>query len=421
VFVHPGELPAPRVDGMPPFAADFLLDTTRAAYRLVRNGVVRRYPSVEIILSHAGGFVPYASHRLAIAITGDTQRPPSEVLEDFASFYFDTALSGSPAALPSLLAFAKPGHVLFGSDWPYAPPIAVGYLHGAARRLRRARRRRPRGDRSRAMPSACFRDSRAWSGMNRIDVPVLIVGGGRCGLTSSMLLSQLGVETLLVSALPTTSVLPKAHVLNQRAMEILTDVGVGGRDLPPRHAARTDAATARTMPGSPGRTRSTAGSSAHGVVGRGRPRPRLGGGERVPADEPAADPTRADPEGARRSAGPRSRSVQYGARRRRAGPRRRHGDGSGQGDRTDTLVRARYVLACDGGRTVGRRLGVEMQGARDVMRIVSIYMSADLSRWARIPTCSSAGSGSRSVERSRRSSRWGRTTGDRIPRSGSST
>jgi hypothetical protein len=52
------------------------------------------------------------------------------VLEDFASFYFDTALSGSPAALPSLLAFAKPGHVLFGSDWPYAPPIAVSFFTG---------------------------------------------------------------------------------------------------------------------------------------------------------------------------------------------------------------------------------------------------------------------------------------------------
>jgi 2,4-dichlorophenol 6-monooxygenase len=53
-----------------------------------------------------------------------------------------------------------------------------------------------------------------------------------------------------------------------------------------------------------------------------------------------------------------------------------------RGTRTDTLVRARYLLACDGGRTIGRRLGVEMQGARDVMRIVSIYLSADLSRWA---------------------------------------
>ncbi len=43
VFVHPAELPGPRLEGMPPFAADFLLDTTRAAYRLVQNGVIGRY------------------------------------------------------------------------------------------------------------------------------------------------------------------------------------------------------------------------------------------------------------------------------------------------------------------------------------------------------------------------------------------
>jgi len=128
VFVHPGEIQGPRVDGIPPFAADFLLDTTRAAFRLVANGVVRRHPTIKFILAHAGGFVPYASHRLAMAITAETHRPPFENLEDLASFYFDTALSGSPAALPSLLAFARPGHVLFGSDWPYAPAIAVGYF-----------------------------------------------------------------------------------------------------------------------------------------------------------------------------------------------------------------------------------------------------------------------------------------------------
>src|SRR5262245_56735741 len=130
VFVHPGELPSGRVDGIPPFAADFLLDTTRAAFRIVQNGILRRYRSLKIILSHAGGFVPYASHRLAAALALETQRPPSEILEDFATFYFDTALSGSPAALPSLLAFAKPGHVLFGSDWPFAPSIAVSYFTG---------------------------------------------------------------------------------------------------------------------------------------------------------------------------------------------------------------------------------------------------------------------------------------------------
>ena len=56
--------------------------------------------------------------------------------------------------------------------------------------------------------------------------PVLIVGGGGAGLTASMLLAQLGVDHVLVSARSETSDLPKAHVLNQRAMEILDDVGV---------------------------------------------------------------------------------------------------------------------------------------------------------------------------------------------------
>lgn len=58
------------------------------------------------------------------------------------------------------------------------------------------------------------------------EVPVLIVGGGGAGLTASMLLARVGVRHLLVSARPQTSDLPKAHVLNQRAMEVLEDVGV---------------------------------------------------------------------------------------------------------------------------------------------------------------------------------------------------
>jgi predicted TIM-barrel fold metal-dependent hydrolase len=130
VFIHPADLPGPTVPGVAPFAADFLLDTTRAAYLLVRNGVRRKYPNIKFILSHAGGFVPYASHRMAIAITSDTGRSPADNLDDFASFYFDTALSSSPVALPTLLAFAKRGHITFGSDWPFAP-LRAGKLFAA--------------------------------------------------------------------------------------------------------------------------------------------------------------------------------------------------------------------------------------------------------------------------------------------------
>lgn len=125
-FIHPADLPGPTVPGVPPFVADFLLDTTRAAYLLVRNGIRRRYPN---ILGHAGGFVPYASHRMAVA-KADTGASAADSLNDFSSFYFDTALSSSAAALPTLLAFAEPGHITFGSDWPFAP-VAAGKLFAA--------------------------------------------------------------------------------------------------------------------------------------------------------------------------------------------------------------------------------------------------------------------------------------------------
>jgi len=119
VFVHPAHLPGTVVPGVPPFAVDFLLDTTRAAIKLMTSGTVTRCRNLKIILSHAGGFVPYAAHRIAV-----TMQPfgVTDGIAQLKRFYFDTALSGSPTALPSLLAFAAPEHVLFGTDWPHAPP-----------------------------------------------------------------------------------------------------------------------------------------------------------------------------------------------------------------------------------------------------------------------------------------------------------
>jgi predicted TIM-barrel fold metal-dependent hydrolase len=130
VFIHPGDMPGPTVPGVVPFATDFLLDTSRAAYLLVRNGIRRKYPNIKFVLSHAGGFVPYASYRMAVGIAGDTDRSLADSIDDFSSFYFDTALSSSAAALPTLLAFAKPGHITFGSDFPFAP-LAVSQLFAA--------------------------------------------------------------------------------------------------------------------------------------------------------------------------------------------------------------------------------------------------------------------------------------------------
>jgi 2,4-dichlorophenol 6-monooxygenase len=48
---------------------------------------------------------------------------------------------------------------------------------------------------------------------------------------------------------------------------------------------------------------------------------------------------------------------------------------------SDYKVRARYVIAADGGKTVGRALGIEMEGPRRLRKMVNTYFSADLSRW----------------------------------------
>jgi predicted TIM-barrel fold metal-dependent hydrolase len=128
VLVHPAPLPGAAVPGVPPLATDFLLDTTRAAYLLVRNGVVGRYRDIRFVLSHGGGFLPYAAERMALTIARDTGLPPTTVVEQFQSFYFDTALSAGPAALPTLLAFAKRDHLVFGTDWPFAPQAVVDHF-----------------------------------------------------------------------------------------------------------------------------------------------------------------------------------------------------------------------------------------------------------------------------------------------------
>jgi len=123
VFVHPGQPPLPTAAGVPGPLVDYPFDTTRAAVQLVLNGIVDRYPGARIILAHAGGFLPYASHRFAelARVFRPAAAKPADILAAFQRFYFDTALSSGPAALPSLKAFAGSGHMVFGSDFPYAP------------------------------------------------------------------------------------------------------------------------------------------------------------------------------------------------------------------------------------------------------------------------------------------------------------
>ncbi|WP_103338474.1 amidohydrolase family protein [Amycolatopsis sp. CA-126428] len=116
LFIHPTALPGPPVEGITAGVVDFLADSTRAAVNLVKHDCPRRYSRLRILLSHGGGFVPFAAARIASMISREADE--ADVLAQLRTFYFDTALTG-PYALPSLLAFADLEHVTYGSDWPY--------------------------------------------------------------------------------------------------------------------------------------------------------------------------------------------------------------------------------------------------------------------------------------------------------------
>lgn len=128
VFVHPSKLPGPPAEGVPPYIADFLLDTTRTAVSLVRGGAIRRFPNISFILSHGGGFIPFAAHRLAMTMTFDSDRTVEDILADLRSFHVDTAQASSPTSTPSVLSFFGAEKVLFGTDWPHASDAGVAYF-----------------------------------------------------------------------------------------------------------------------------------------------------------------------------------------------------------------------------------------------------------------------------------------------------
>lgn len=125
VFVHPNMHASSDALGFqtPGFLIEFLCDTTRAAVNLILTGTLEKYPRIRWILAHGGGFLPYVAWRvsLANAMPQFQALAPQGVLTYIRRFYFDTALSPSRYSMAALKELVEPSHILFGSDFPFAP------------------------------------------------------------------------------------------------------------------------------------------------------------------------------------------------------------------------------------------------------------------------------------------------------------
>lgn len=130
VFLHPNLHESSRQLGLdaPPYLIEFLCDTTRAAVNMIFSGTIAKYPDIRFILAHAGGFLPYAAWRLSLAnaLPKYSDMEPNGILRAIRNFYFDTALSPSPTTMAALKELIDPSHLLFGSDFPFAPAPIIG-------------------------------------------------------------------------------------------------------------------------------------------------------------------------------------------------------------------------------------------------------------------------------------------------------
>jgi 2,4-dichlorophenol 6-monooxygenase len=217
------------------------------------------------------------------------------------------------------------------------------------------------------------------------EVPVLIVGGGGAGLTASMLLARLGVRHLLVSARSQTSDLPKAHVLNQRAMEILEDAGVAAeielRSTPAAQMAATGYYAGLTGPDRD--------------YGRRLARLETWGAGGADENWRAASPwrqlnlpqIRLEPLLKHRAEELSPGAIRFGheltgLEQDDEGIRATVRD-TASGRRY--IVASQYLVGADGGRTVAGLIGVTYEGLGVVTQTATLHVSADLSQWAPDP------------------------------------
>lgn len=217
--------------------------------------------------------------------------------------------------------------------------------------------------------------------MQDIEVPVLIVGGGGCGLASSLFLSKQGIRSLLIERHPAPGRLPKARYVSQRTMELLRQFGVADRvyerSMPLKHISHIRWCTTLAGDGElDRRTFYRVESFGGGSLAQHYARDS-------PCESTLYPQVRFEPLLREMASAEDKAQVLYNHQLQSF---TQDADGVtavvlDRATEKEFRVRAKYVIGADGGKTLGPALGAVMSGATDLAHMVTVYFRADLSQY----------------------------------------
>lgn len=205
-----------------------------------------------------------------------------------------------------------------------------------------------------------------------VQYDVAIIGGGPVGLTCSILLSLRGIANVVFERHPNTSIHPKACGINQRTTEIFRIMGI--EDEVYAHAAPQDIA---------GRTAwyTSLGPKGREIVSR----DAWGGGiykeeykKHSPSQYCILPQIRLEPILKRRAITLNPEGINYSSEVTDIEQDKGSVTITVQRNGADERIRARYVIAADGGRSFTDILNVPWVGERNIFNMVTAHFKAPL-------------------------------------------
>ncbi len=209
-----------------------------------------------------------------------------------------------------------------------------------------------------------------------IEVDVLVIGAGPAGASMAALLATYGVQVMAVSKHPRTAQTPRAHITNQRAMEVMRDLGLEQTCLLHSSSAETMGQTfwMRSMAG-----REYARAWSWGVDPQRKGEYETASPCRM-SDLPQSllEPMLVE------AATDRGAKVRFDTELMSFQQDEQGVDAMLKDRLTgrEYRVRAKYMIGADGGRSVVvEQLGIPLTGTHDLAQAYNIYCQVDLTQY----------------------------------------